>query len=134
MAKAARKKTVARPRNTVVRYVLAGCGGRGTSMFGVPLSKDFHDKTRLVGLFDWNTKRMAASAKMIGDPGLPLMNPNHAYGIVDDCIGYVGRLLEAGADEILFLCQMGTVPQWAQLETIRNIGEHVIPYFRGSGA
>jgi alkanesulfonate monooxygenase SsuD/methylene tetrahydromethanopterin reductase-like flavin-dependent oxidoreductase (luciferase family) len=64
------------------------------------------------------------------DPSLALLNPNHAYGTVEDCIGYVGRLLEAGVDEILFLCQMGTVPQAAQLATIRNIGEHVIPYFR----
>jgi hypothetical protein len=64
------------------------------------------------------------------DPSLSLMNPNHAYGTVEDAIGYVKRLQDAGADEILFICQMGTVPQWAQLETIRNIGEHVIPYFR----
>jgi alkanesulfonate monooxygenase SsuD/methylene tetrahydromethanopterin reductase-like flavin-dependent oxidoreductase (luciferase family) len=64
------------------------------------------------------------------DPSLAIMNPNHAYGTVKDCIGYVARLVEAGADEILFICQMGTVPQWAQLETIRRIGEHVIPYFR----
>ncbi|HQR04242.1 MAG: LLM class flavin-dependent oxidoreductase [Proteobacteria bacterium] len=64
------------------------------------------------------------------DPSQALLNPNHAYGTVDDCIKYVEKLQEAGADEILFLCQMGTVPQWAQLETIRNIGKHVIPYFR----
>lgn len=69
------------------------------------------------------------------DPSMAMLNPNHAYGTVEDCIGYVTRLIEAGADEILFLCQMGTVPQAAQLETIRNIGEHVIPYFRtGPGA
>lgn len=69
------------------------------------------------------------------DPSMAMLNPNHAYGTVEDCIGYVKRLIEAGADEILFLCQMGTVPQAAQLETIRNIGEHVIPYFRtGPGA
>ncbi len=67
------------------------------------------------------------------DPSLALLNPNHGYGTVEDCIGYVTRLIAAGADEILFLIQMGTVPQWAQLETIRQIGEHVIPYFR-SGA
>lgn len=59
-----------------------------------------------------------------------LMNPNHAYGTVDDCIGYVQRLIDTGIDEVLFLNQMGTVPQWAMMETIRNIGEHVIPYFR----
>jgi alkanesulfonate monooxygenase SsuD/methylene tetrahydromethanopterin reductase-like flavin-dependent oxidoreductase (luciferase family) len=64
------------------------------------------------------------------DPSFALLNPNHAYGTVEDCIGYVGRLFDAGVDEILFLCQMGTVPQDAQLATIRNIGEHVIPYFR----
>ena len=65
------------------------------------------------------------------DPSLSMMNPNHAYGTAADCIGYVSRLAEAGADEILFICQMGTVPQWAQLETIRRIGEQVIPHFRG---
>lgn len=64
------------------------------------------------------------------DPNMAMLNPNHAYGTVADCIGYVERLVEAGADEILFLNQMGTVPQWAMLETIRNIGEHVIPHFR----
>ncbi len=62
-----------------------------------------------------------------------LRNPNHAYGTVADCIGYVERLVAAGVDEILFMCQMGTVPQWAQLETIRAIGEHVIPHFRAKG-
>jgi alkanesulfonate monooxygenase SsuD/methylene tetrahydromethanopterin reductase-like flavin-dependent oxidoreductase (luciferase family) len=57
-------------------------------------------------------------------------NTNHAYGTVADCIDYVDRLIEAGADEILFLNQMGTVPQWAMMETVRNIGEHVIPHFQ----
>ena len=65
------------------------------------------------------------------DSSMALMNPNHAYGTVADCIGYVQRLADAGADEILFICQMGTVPQWAQLDTIRNIGRYVIPHFRG---
>ncbi|MDB5393463.1 MAG: 5,10-methylene tetrahydromethanopterin reductase [Rhodospirillales bacterium] len=64
------------------------------------------------------------------DSSMALMNPNHAYGTIQDCVGYVQRLIDAGADEMLFICQMGTVPQWAQLETIRNIGKHVIPYFR----
>lgn len=69
------------------------------------------------------------------DPAMAMRNPNHAYGTVTDAIGYVSRLIEAGADEILFLCQMGTVAQQAQLDTITNIGEHVIPYFTtGDGA
>src|SRR3954452_13567195 len=66
----------------------------------------------------------------LSSPSEAMLNPNHAYGTYEDCIAYVERLIEAGADEILFLNQMGTVPQWAMLETIRNIGEHVIPYFR----
>ena len=40
------------------------------------------------------------------------------------------RLVDAGADEIMFLIQMGTVPQWAALETIKQLGEKVIPEFR----
>jgi hypothetical protein len=53
-----------------------------------------------------------------------------AYGTVDQAIRYVERLEAAGADEILFLVQMGTVPHEATMTTIRNIGEHLIPYFR----
>lgn len=64
------------------------------------------------------------------DPALAMLNPNHGYGTAEDCIGYVARLIEAGADEILFLTQMGTIPHEAQMETIRTIGEQVIPYFR----
>lgn len=64
------------------------------------------------------------------DPKMAMLNPNHGYGTAADCIGYVTRLIEAGADEILFLNQMGTVPQWAMMETVRIIGETVIPYFR----
>lgn len=55
---------------------------------------------------------------------------NHAFGSVDQAIVYVQRLLDAGADEILFLFQMGTVPHEAIMESIKNIGEHVIPHFR----
>lgn len=57
-----------------------------------------------------------------------------AYGTVEDCIRYVQRLFDAGADEILFLFQMGAVPHEAILETIRNIGTHVIPHFRAQAA
>ena len=56
-----------------------------------------------------------------------------AYGNADDCIRYVTRLKEAGADEVLFLFQMGTIPHAAIMETIRNVGEKVIPHFRRAG-
>jgi alkanesulfonate monooxygenase SsuD/methylene tetrahydromethanopterin reductase-like flavin-dependent oxidoreductase (luciferase family) len=53
-----------------------------------------------------------------------------AYGDAENCIRYITRLQDAGADEILFLFQMGTIPHWAILETIRNVGEKVLPHFR----
>jgi len=62
-----------------------------------------------------------------------LYNVEHAYGTVDQAIAYVERLEKAGADEILFLVQMGTVPHEASMETIRNIGERLIPHFRAKG-
>ncbi|MFB7369441.1 LLM class flavin-dependent oxidoreductase [Streptomyces sp. NPDC056222] len=60
---------------------------------------------------------------------------DHAYGTAEDAIAYVERLRDAGADEIMCLMQMGTVPQEACLETLRQWGEKVIPYFtEGEGA
>jgi alkanesulfonate monooxygenase SsuD/methylene tetrahydromethanopterin reductase-like flavin-dependent oxidoreductase (luciferase family) len=59
-----------------------------------------------------------------------LFNPNNAYGNVADAIEYVEKLIDAGADEVMFLLQMGTVPQDAILESIANLGKHVIPRFR----
>jgi len=57
----------------------------------------------------------------------------HAYGDWKDAIAYAERLEEAGADEIMCLIQMGTVPQVACMETIRQWGEKVIPHFRKKG-
>lgn len=57
-----------------------------------------------------------------------------AYGTPANCIRYVSQLFEAGADEILFLFQMGGIPHELIMQTIRNIGEHVIPHFRGKAA
>jgi len=53
-----------------------------------------------------------------------------AYGTPYDCINYVTQLFDAGADEILFIFQMGDIPHEVIMETIRNIGEKVIPHFR----
>ena len=67
-----------------------------------------------------------------GTESTGLFNTNHAYGTVEDAIAYVERLVDAGADEIMFIHQMGTVPHDAIIETIENIGRHVIPHFRGN--
>jgi alkanesulfonate monooxygenase SsuD/methylene tetrahydromethanopterin reductase-like flavin-dependent oxidoreductase (luciferase family) len=59
-----------------------------------------------------------------------IYNPEHAYGTYPQAIDYVDQLLDAGADEIMCLMQMGTVPHEACMETIRQWGEKVIPHFR----
>lgn len=55
---------------------------------------------------------------------------DHGYGDWRDAVAYVERLADAGADEIICLIQMGTVPQDVCLETIRKWGTRVIPHFR----
>lgn len=57
-------------------------------------------------------------------------NVEHAYGSTSTAIEYVERLVDAGADEIMCLIQMGTVPHGVCMETIRHWGETVIPHFR----
>lgn len=57
-------------------------------------------------------------------------NVNHAYGDAQQAIDYVQQLVDAGADEIMCLIQMGLVPQDVCLETIRQWGESVLPHFR----
>ncbi len=59
--------------------------------------------------------------------------PEHAYGDWRTAIEYAERLVDAGADEILCLSQMGTVSHEAGLETIRQWGTKVIPHFRAKG-
>lgn len=59
--------------------------------------------------------------------------PENAYGDWRQAIEYAERLVDAGADELLCLVQMGTVPHEASMETIRQWGEHVIPHFRTKG-
>ncbi|SNS08865.1 Flavin-dependent oxidoreductase, luciferase family (includes alkanesulfonate monooxygenase SsuD and methylene tetrahydromethanopterin reductase) [Sphingomonas laterariae] len=63
-----------------------------------------------------------------------MYNVDHAYGTPQDAIAYLERLEEAGADEVLMLMQMGTVPHEAIMETIRHMGETVIPHFRAKEA
>ncbi|WP_031223616.1 LLM class flavin-dependent oxidoreductase [Streptomyces roseochromogenus] len=57
-------------------------------------------------------------------------NAKHAYGTAETAIAYVEQLRQIGVDEVMCLIQMGTVPQEACMETIRQWGEKVIPHFR----
>ena len=78
---------------------------------------------------------LSEEAIPVGDEHLSNYNvAQDAYGTPEDCIRYVQRLIDAGADEILFLFQMGGIPHDVIMETIRNIGEKVIPHFRAQAA
>jgi hypothetical protein len=65
---------------------------------------------------------------------LGVFNTDHAYGTPEEVIRHVEQLRQAGADEVICLIQMGTVPLEVCLQTIRMWGEHVIPHFRRAEA
>jgi len=56
--------------------------------------------------------------------------PQHAYGDRDQALRYARELIAAGADEIMVICQLGTVSHEVSMETIRQWGEYVIPEIR----
>lgn len=58
------------------------------------------------------------------------LNIEHAYGTASDAIRYITELQEAGADEIMCMMQMGTVPHEAIMQTIEAYGKTIIPHFR----
>ena len=101
-----------------------------------PTGYDLSAEEHLEALQHLRTDRHAIIGEdkvaMSPDPGYYGEVP-HAYGTPQDCIAYVQRLLDAGADEILFLSQMGGVEHEAIMETIRLIGTEVIPHFRAKG-
>jgi len=108
---------------------------------GPPPAADTYDDDNMAVLLEMQKKTIEAnfgSEKIhsltideIRSSGLQRYNVNQAYGDPSDAIAYIERLIEAGADEIMFLLQMGTVPQDVILESIRVIGEQVIPHFTG---
>ncbi len=59
-----------------------------------------------------------------------MFNLDHAYGTPQEAIAYLERLEAAGADEVLMLMQMGTVPHEAIMTSLRHLGETIIPHFR----
>jgi alkanesulfonate monooxygenase SsuD/methylene tetrahydromethanopterin reductase-like flavin-dependent oxidoreductase (luciferase family) len=56
--------------------------------------------------------------------------PTHAYGDRHQALEYARELIAAGADEIMCICQLGTVPHEVSMETIRQWGTYVIPVLR----
>src|SRR5688572_27043306 len=99
-----------------------------------PSEDDDHDAQETLDAMREDRERIVAMLHEAEIPVTPtttgLFNAEHAYGDADQAIAYVERLRDVGADEVMFLIQMGTVPQDACLETIRQLGERVLPKFR----
>jgi hypothetical protein len=57
-------------------------------------------------------------------------DPNQCYGNVDDAIAYCELQKAAGADELMFVFQMGTIPHEVAMKGIELVGKEVIPHFR----
>ncbi|MFJ9419918.1 LLM class flavin-dependent oxidoreductase [Streptomyces sp. NPDC101227] len=87
-----------------------------------------------VAAMEQGRERLVAKLHEANIPARPndtgAYNAQHAYGTAQDAIAYVEQLREIGVDEVMCLIQMGTVPQEACMETIRQWGETVLPHFR----
>lgn len=68
------------------------------------------------------------------DPDKVLDSRASAMGNAEDTIDFVERMADAGADECYFVVQTGGVPVGVVMESIRQIGERVIPHFRKATA
>jgi alkanesulfonate monooxygenase SsuD/methylene tetrahydromethanopterin reductase-like flavin-dependent oxidoreductase (luciferase family) len=104
---------------------------------GPPPSEDTEDDDNITAMADDRDRVVALlhEAKIPVSPTTTgIFNAEHAYGPPEQAIAYVERLRDAGADEIMFLIQMGTVPQDACMETIRLLGDRVLPHFRERSA
>ncbi len=101
---------------------------------GPPPEEDTDPAADEVAEIDAAAERMVAFLHEAEIPVQPTstatFHVDHGYGDHRDAIAYVERLAAAGANEVMCLIQMGTVPQAVCLETIRQWGEHVIPHFR----
>jgi alkanesulfonate monooxygenase SsuD/methylene tetrahydromethanopterin reductase-like flavin-dependent oxidoreductase (luciferase family) len=100
---------------------------------GPPPAEDTEDDDNVAAI-KADAERMIARLHEANVPITPstgaTFNINHAYGTADQAVEYVERLEAAGADEIMCMIQMGTIPQEVCLETIRQWGDKVIPHFR----
>jgi hypothetical protein len=61
-------------------------------------------------------------------------NVDHAYGDWRDAIAHIEKLEAAGAMEVKCLTQYATLTFDQRMETMRQMGEKVIPHFRSVGA
>jgi alkanesulfonate monooxygenase SsuD/methylene tetrahydromethanopterin reductase-like flavin-dependent oxidoreductase (luciferase family) len=101
---------------------------------GLPPSLDIDAGDDLEAMKD-DANRVVARLSEMNIPASPSATtiyevPQHAYGDRDQALRYARELIAAGADEIMVICQLGTVSHEVSMETIRQWGEYVIPEIR----
>ncbi len=93
------------------RYAFAGSGGRGTTMFAVPMAKEYSDVAQIVGVYDVNLKRCEVMKRRTGvdipvysdfDKMLAEAKPDTVIVATVDRYHheYIVRALRAGCDVI----------------------------------
>ena len=104
-----------------------GGGGPPDERLDVSLEED---RAAMVADRDHLVARLHEARVPVTPHATGIYSVDHAFGTAADAVAYVERLAQAGADEVMCMIQMGTVPQEACLETIRQWGAKVIPCFR----
>ena len=93
------------------RYVMVGCGSRGTQAYAKPLVKNYGDVAELVGVYDTNYKRAKTVSDICGkeiptfdsfDEMLEVTKPDTVIVTTIDATHhiYAIRAMEAGCDVI----------------------------------
>ncbi len=95
-----------------------------------PVADDVDQVEAITRARDHYIAYLHEAAIPVGPQAAATYATDQAYGDAEAAIAHASRLIEAGADEIMCLVQMGTVPQAVCLETIRHWGETVIPALR----
>ena len=122
-------------------------GARGQRFFaeaimhwnlGMPPPSAGSDDDDAIAAMEQSKERYVAKISEMEIPLTPnsasTYNLEHAYGNAEDAIRYITELQNLGADEIMCIMQMGTVPHEAIMSTIQAYGETIIPHFRAQEA
>jgi 5,10-methylenetetrahydromethanopterin reductase len=114
-----REESVINPLKELVAYFGPLLGVKGLASVGLTAG----DFSKVHEAF--YQKGVKAAAKLVNEKMLRLA----IYGSADDCISRLEEVQKAGVDEVLIGAPLGPDPR----ESVRMIGQKVIPHFRRNG-
>jgi alkanesulfonate monooxygenase SsuD/methylene tetrahydromethanopterin reductase-like flavin-dependent oxidoreductase (luciferase family) len=111
-------------------------GFRGARFFQEALTTYFFSRERILGGLEVPRDPLPTSllAKMMNDRNSPGTALTSVIGDATAAIEAVGRFQSAGADELILVMQMATIPQEIILESLRTFAEKVMPRFDSGSA